>query len=247
MNQKTLTLSLFGVGSVLAIAGGAGVQRKTTALTAKAQAAMTLANLEQGNQWLYEYSWPNGKKHEFILHVSRKIETPMGPVFELKNFSNTLKGQLIVSYDYLEVRNTGLFQAESSSGNNTKPGFVASQKGACLPIDLTPGASWKWNALGNGVESGTPTARSTSLFIGKVLSPKTVATPLGKKVATVVQVFEKVQWLETTRRSFYVPGLGKVREELLDAKGNLMQRLELKKFTKDAKEIISPLTVETGG
>ncbi len=84
------------------------------------------------------------------------------------------------------------------------------------------------------MDSGTPTARSNSIFVGKVLSPKTVNTLLGKKVSTVVQVFEKVQWLETTKRSYYVPGLGKVREELLDAKGNLMQKLELKKFTKDA-------------
>lgn len=227
MNLATATISLIGIGGVLSAVGIGGAQRSPVTLSPKTQAALELANLAPGHQWLYEYSWPNGKKHEFILHAARRIETPTGPVFELKNFSNTLKGQLIVSYEYLEVRNSGVFQAENLMGNNTKPGFFVSHQGATLPVDLSPGAPWRWTSGAEGpANTGTPTSRSGSVFTGKVLSPKVVDTPLGKKTATVVQSFEKVQWLETTKRSYYVPGLGKVREELLDAKGNLTQKLD---------------------
>lgn len=248
MNLTTATLSLIGIGGILSSFGLGGAQRSPVALSPKAQAALELANLATGHQWLYEYSWPNGKKHEFILHTSRRIDTPTGPVFELKNFSNTLKGQLIVSYEYLEARNTGVFPAENAGKNNTKPGYSVSNQGAALPVDLVPGATWRWtNGSTQAADTGYSSSRSASLFIGKVLSPKQIDTPIGKKTATVVQIFEKVQWLETTKRAYYVPGLGKVREDLLDAKGNLMQRLQMKKFIKDGSELKLPPTIDTGG
>lgn len=248
MKHSPLTLTAIAFGGLFVLATAAIAQRESALAPAKPSVSVALANLEPGNQWHYEYSWPNGKTHEFVLHTSKKIDTPTGTVFELKNFSNTLKGQLIISYEYLEARNAGIFEASNATFNNTKPGFKLSTKGAMLPNELSPGTTWRYNAIdGVGIDTGNASARTASSFVGKVLPSKVVNTPLGKKQATVIQVFEKVQWMETTKRIYYVPGLGKVREELFDAKGNLLQKLELKKFTKGAKEIIAPLTVDSGG
>lgn len=247
MIQSSTILAAFGFGGILVLTAGAVAQRNQAPMPAKESPAVLLANFEPGNQWRYEYSWPNGKTHEFVLHAAKAINTPTGTVYELKNFSNTLKGQLIVSYEYLEARSVGVFEAANLTMNNTKPGFKPSNKGAILPNKLTPGTTWSYTADGDGANTGNATSRSASFFVGKVLPSKVINTPLGKKEAQVIQVSEKVQWHETTKRTYYVQGLGKVREELFDAKGNLIQKLELKKFLKGAPEITVPLTVDSGG
>lgn len=207
--------------------------------------AQQLANIQPGHQWLYELAWPNNQKAEFVLHADRAVKASSGTVFELRKFQMNLQGQTRESFAYMQVKDGAVFEAANATMNNTRPGFVESTQGAVIPAKLAVGTTWKWSGSDPNVVNTGPNAKSE--FVGRVLRPMNIDTPLGKQLATVIEIRENVQWLQVTRRAFYVKGLGKVREEWRDGQGNVTQRLELKKFTKDAKPLLLPRGVDTYG
>jgi hypothetical protein len=245
MKQSTIA-SLAAVAVILTATGATTAFATLTGAPAAQTDAQKLANLQPGNQWLYELSWPNGQTAEYILHADRTVKANEGVVYELKRLGMTVKGQTIQSYQYVQLKNGALYDAPNATFNNTNPGFAEASGGATIPANLKVGYTWRWSGSGpDAVNLGGPSTASD--FVGRVLPSKTIETPLGKRTATVIEISEKVQWFQAVRRAYYVPGIGKVREDWLDGKGNVTQQLELKKFTKGAKAFVMPKTIDTRG
>ncbi|HLO96954.1 MAG TPA: M56 family metallopeptidase, partial [Fimbriimonas sp.] len=227
MNINILTQITIATG----VLAGAAVASQTLQVKAPvdvpaaAKEAAKLANLEVGRQWTYEYSWPGVKPNRFDLTAAKAIPVADGVVYELKNHSTSFNGTPMLSYSYMRINKDGVGETPGATASNANPGFTLTSAGPQIPSELKPGKKWSWGANG-GVNSGPS---SPSLFTGEVLPSQQVMTPIGKRTATVIAITEKVQWDVTTRTSYYVAGIGKVREELR-RKDQLVQLLELKDY-----------------
>lgn len=243
MNINILTQITIATG----VLAGAAVASQTLQVKSQgevptaAKEAVKLANLAVGRQWTYEYSWPGVDPHRFVVHAAKAIPVADGVVYELKKFSTSLKGTPMNSYSYMRVTKDGVVDTPNSKVSDATPGFSLTNGGLQVPSDLKPGKKWSWSAFG-GVNSGGPA--TPSLFTGEVLPSKEIDTPLGKKSATIIAITEKVQWDVSTRVSYYVAGVGKVREEL-HRNDKIVQLLRLMDYKSSAPAPIEPKYIDT--
>lgn len=198
--------------------------------------ASALINWKVGNKWTYTVSMPDTPDVSSTIEAIRTFRNDEGTVLEYLNTTTTAGGNQVKNYQYQMLGREGIFLVYNASTEVDRPGYGDREKGPIIPATLEPDHKWKWDEpfhgqtmAGNAPGQAPP---APSVCSGHVVSRSaTVSTPMGEKTATVISVEERRDaWAQTTT-TWYVEGIGMVRQETKDSAGKPVRSLTLTAFS----------------
>lgn len=210
---------------------------------------LKLMNWAVGNEWRYETTYMDGSVVPQTVYANGESQAGKGTTFEYLLYGKTLKGQDTISYSYMTGTPAGLHLTEKKSYAGDARGAGAIEAGPIIP-SAPEVKNWKWSEAYSGVQTSTAPGNKSPIpateFQGKLISTNAeVDTPLGKKKAWVYEVREQVSWDIRIKTTWYVEGLGKVREDLTFPTGQLIGRTILKEFKRNQPAREMPQYIDT--
>ncbi|MBX3096766.1 MAG: hypothetical protein KF812_07885, partial [Fimbriimonadaceae bacterium] len=219
--MKINPLSPLAALTILATAGAvifAARPSEATPASGDWREASALINWKVGSKWTYKVSIPNSPDVTSTIEAVRTIRNDEGTVLEYLNTTTTPGGNEVKNYQYQLLGREGIFLVYNASVESDRPGYGDRALGPNIPATLDPDHKWNWDEpfRGQTMAGNAPGAAppSPSTCFGQVVDrTQTVNTSMGEKSATVIAVEEKREGWSATTTSWYVEGIGMVKQE----------------------------------